>query len=415
MPSNKARISKRVVDSAKPVPEGDYRIWDTELKGYFLRIYPSGRKVYGVKYRAGRTQRVFTIGTHGSPWTPDDARTAARTAMSEANLGGDPSAEKKKARDALTVGDVIDAYLRDGPATKPAKRASTWEIDASNLNRHVRPLIGKLLASTLTKSDAAKCISDISAGKTRTTERTKRRGKARVTGGAGTARRTRTTAAAMFNWAIEHELVTENPFRAVKLAPPKARERFLSIKEAQALLNAADELLGEDHADAIRLLLLTGARKTEIIALQWSEVELDHDVIVLSGERTKAGNKTGGRRIILSPAAKSVLERRRESDRRSIAPSPYVFPARRGDGPMVFLRKPFKLACQRAGIPDLRIHDLRHSFASFAAADGASLFLIGKLLGHATMRSTERYAHLADEPLRLAAASVGQQLGLAAE
>lgn len=413
MPSIRARLTKKVIDAAL-ADDQEIQIWDTEIKGFFLRVHPSGRKTYALKYRVGRCQRKLTIGQHGSPWTVDDARIAAKTALSRATLGTDPALEKREARDALTVADLIDRYLRDGPATKPSKRQSTWDIDASNLNRHVRPLIGRIVANTLSRADAARCISDTSAGKTKASIKTKLRGRARITGGPGTARRTRITAAAMFNWGVQNELVSDNPFKSIKLAPQHGRERFLTTVEAKRLLEAIDSTLEPDQADAIRLLLLTGARKTEILGLQWDEVELTHSSIALSAARTKAGTKTGGRRIMLSPGAGSILSHRREANDRLDEPSPYVFPARRGEGHMVFLRKPFLAACAEAKVHNLRIHDLRHSFASFAAADGASLFLIGKLLGHASMRSTERYAHLADDPLKAAAAGVSDRLGLSA-
>jgi integrase len=413
MASIRARITKRVVDAAVAHDE-ETQIWDTDIKGFFLRVHPSGRKTYALKYRVGRNQRKLTIGQHGSPWTAEDARIAAKTAISQVTLGADPAAEKREALDALTVADLIDRYLRDGPASKPSKRQSTWDIDASNLNRHIRPLIGRLVANSVSRAEAARCISDIAAGKTKTSIKTRQRGRARITGGPGTARRTRITVAAMFNWGVQNELVTENPFRAVKLAPQKGRERFLTAAEARRLFEAVDETLDAHQADAIRLLLLTGARKTEILGLRWDEVELAHHTIALPSERTKAGTKTGGRRILLSPAAAAILRRRSDENEERETPSPYVFPASRGDGHMIFLRKPFLQACAKAKLNNLRIHDLRHSFASFAAADGASLFLIGKLLGHASMRSTERYAHLADDPLRAAAAGVSLRLGMEA-
>ena len=188
----KIRITKRAVDSMTAPSEGEARIWDTDLKGFLLRVYPTGRKVYAVKCRVGRLQRIHTIGEHGSPWTPDMARKAAAEAIRLARAGRDPSAEKKAAKAALTVADLIDRYLADGPATKPAKRASTWAIDASNLDRHIRPLLGRKIANAVSKADAARSIRDIADGKTAKNERTGPRGRARVTGGEGVARRTGT-------------------------------------------------------------------------------------------------------------------------------------------------------------------------------------------------------------------------------
>jgi hypothetical protein len=172
----KAKITKRSVD-AVPVPsEGEARLWDTDLKGFVLRVYPTGRKVYAVKCRVGRVQHVHTIGEHGSPWTPDEARKAAGEALRRARNGQDPSAEKKAAKVALTVADLIDRYLADGPAMKPAKRASTWAIDASNLNRHIRPLLGRKIADAASKADAARAVRDVAGGKTAKDERPARAG-----------------------------------------------------------------------------------------------------------------------------------------------------------------------------------------------------------------------------------------------
>jgi integrase len=410
-----ARISKRIVDGIVPPEAGETRIWDTEVKGFFLRVYSTGRRVYALKYRNGSAQRILTIGTHGSPWTAEKARERAVDALDANRHGEDPAVEKKEARLALTVKQLIDSYLEDGPATKPGKRASTWANDASNLRHHIEPQLGRKMAASVTREDAARAISAIGAGKTATQriESGRKRGRTAVRGGQGIARRTRLTAAAMFAWGLEHRRIKgANPFAGVKLPAAPVRERFLSQLEAARLLAALTDLEGE-HAlnptfgDAIRLLLLTGARKTEILGLKWSEIDLERKLILLPPARTKAGGSTGARRIALSPPALEIIERRR---REHAGPSGYVFPAASGDGHAIGIRRAFKVACARAELSGVRIHDLRHSFASFAVADGASLFLVGKLLGHASARTTERYAHLSGDPLQDAVAAIGRTL-----
>ena len=413
----KSKITKRTVDAARAPTAGETRIWDTEVRGFFLRIYPSGRKVYALKCRVGGRQHIHTLGVHGSPWTPDEARAAAAEALRRAKNGEDPSAAKKAAREALTVGGLIDRYLADGPAAKLAKRASTWKIDAANLNRHIRPLLGNKVANAVTKADATRALRDIASGKTAIDEKMRRRGRARVTGGEATARRTAAVAGSMFAWGTEHSLVATNPFGGIKLNRASVRERFLSKDEAGRFLDAIADLrdkslLSETFADALRLLLLTGARKTEILGLRWSEVDQLRNVLILPPERTKAGGKTGERRISVSAPALEILSRRRE---RSNAETPatgslFVFPAARGEGHAIGLRRAFTKVRAKANLEGLRIHDLRHSFASFAVADGASLFLIGKLLGHANARTTERYAHLSNDPLQDAANQVGRRI-----
>ncbi|MBV8439730.1 MAG: site-specific integrase [Hyphomicrobiales bacterium] len=203
----------------------------------------------------------------------------------------------------------------------------------------------------------------------------------------------------------------------IKLNRAAVRERFLSRDEAGIFLDAIADLqdkslLSETFADALRLLLLTGARKTEILGLRWSEVDQLRSVLILPPERTKAGGKTGGRRISLSAPALEILSRRRaRSDAElPVTGSLFVFPAARGEGHAIGLRRAFTKVCVKANLEGLRIHDLRHSFASFAVADGASLFLIGKLLGHANARTTERYAHLSNDPLQDAANQIGRRI-----
>lgn len=415
MESRTARITKRTVDAVvTPTTEdGEARVWDTDLKGFFLRVYPSGRRVYALKYRLGPLQRIFTIGVHGSPYTPEMARDAADAALRRVADGEDPATIKKEEREALTVSALIDRYLEDGPATKPSKRASTWANDGSNLKRHILPLLGRKVAKAVSKAEAAKAIRDITIGKTAADEKSEKlRGRAIVRGGAGVARRTLTTTAAMFAWGIEHGLVKANPFTSVKLSAAPVRERFLSREEAGRLLDAlntveAEKVVNPAFCDAIRLLLLTGARKTEILGLTWSEVDIVRKVLLLPPERTKAGGQNGERRIILSPPALAILAKRRPA---KVKPADFVFPASKGDGHIIGVRRAFAKACARAGLDGVRIHDLRHSFASFAVADGASLFLIGKLLGHASARTAERYAHLSGDPLQDAAAAIGNQL-----
>jgi integrase len=431
MESLSGKITKRSVDAVTAPAEGRTHLWDTDVKGFFLRVYPGGRRVYALKYRVGRVQRTYTIGVHGSPWTAEEARDEAIDALGRIRDGEDPAAEKKAAREALTVAELVDAYLRDGPATKPAKRESTWANDASNLRRHVIPLAGRKIASMVSKADAARVIAQIIEGKTATDEKTKKRGRAIVKGGAGVARRTRMAAAAAYAWGLEHGLIQgANPFASVKLAAAPVRERFLSREEAGRMLDAIAELeagqeLSTTFGNALRLLLLTGARKTEILGLRWSEIDFERKSLLLPPERTKAGGKTGERRIILSPPALAILAARQSAEKTRLEAaeragkpadaSPYVFRAYRGEGPATGLRKAFTQVCAAAQLDGVRIHDLRHSFASFAIADGASLFLVGKLLGHANARTTERYAHLSGDPLQDAAALIGRRLMPAAE
>ncbi|ESQ75979.1 hypothetical protein ABAC402_05920 [Asticcacaulis sp. AC402] len=424
----KGRIGKDTVDDL-PIPEtGETRLWDTDLTGFLVRVRPSGRKVYAVRYRIGKENQIYTIGAHGSPWTPAKARKKAQEVLDNVTAGLDPAAEKLAERHAMTVADLIKEYIERGPQTKANKRAISWSSDASCLHRHILPLVGTKAADRLSHEDAARAIYDIRHGKTAVVEKSdKPRGKAVVTGGDGVARRTRAVAAAMFAWGIKHGLVKQNPFTGIDLPAAPVKERFLSQAEAGAFLDALARLEAEGsvdrvYGDALRLLLLTGARKSEIANLTWSEVDFDRRCLVLPPERTKAGGKTGERRIMLMPAALEILSRRHDARADYVGVDgkplelPLVFPSPRTlnttGGPIVGLRRIFAKACLAADIKGVRLHDMRHSFASFAVADGASLFLVSKLLGHANTRTTERYAHLSSDPLQEAVDKIGKRLSV---
>ena len=405
MSDGRVKLTKRVVDAAQRPTSGEARVWDADLAGFCLRVYPTGRKVYSLKFRVGTRQRWMTIGEHGKPWaggqalTPDEARREAEKAIGQARAGEDATQTKRDRRMALTVTELIDRYLDEGPATRPAKRESSWKADRGNLNHHARPQLGDRLVTELTRSDVARMIKAVSAGDTaQATTKTKARGRATIRGGPGIASRVLASFRAMLSWGMEHGVGKENPAKGVKLAKRATSERFLSREEAGAALAKLSELeaagkMAKALGAIIRLLLLTGARKTEIVALRWSEVDLARKRLVLPPERTKAGGKTGGRRIALSAAAVDVLQEQpgREG---------WVFPSTRGDGHVTGTQKAWEKVRQAANLPGVRLHDLRHSFASFAVADGASIYLVGKALGHADTRTTERYAHLTDDPLQ---------------
>ncbi len=388
-----------VVESAKGVPDRQVLIWDHDAQGFCLRIHPSGAKAYCVKYVSRGEHRWYTIGVPGRPWSAEEARGRARDVLMAVACGRDPALEKQAAKRELTVADLIEHYLAEGPLTKIDKRASSWLCDRSSLRRHIEPLLGNHALGGLTRTDIARAVRAIMDGETATTVRTKARGTARVRGGLGVARRTLQTVAAMFAWAIEQDLMTVNPAKGVRLPRAAAQERFLSQAEATHLLEvlAGMEAAREVHgrfAAALRLLLFTGARKTEILALRWSEIDWAARRIVLAPDRSKTGAKVGERRIPLSDAALDVLHSiPRTAD--------FVFPGgRRSTNHTTGLQKVWCDIRTAAGFPTLRVHDLRHSFASLALANNENLYLISRVLGHTTTRMTERYLHANDSDLQ---------------
>jgi integrase len=396
------RLTKRVVDAIQPNPGGrESFVWDGgdgALKGFGVRVAPGGTMSYIVYYRTreGRSRRLV-IGRVGT-LTPNEARVIAGDKLKEVSKGGDPSAERHRARrEATTIAELANLYLAEGSAAKPNKKASSWDTDRSNIERHVKPLLGQKLAASLTHDDAVKFQRDIAAGKTRADITTKKRGRAIVSGGPGTAARSLAVLRAMLEWAAhpDRKLIPANPAKGVKLLKGGKRERFLSEAELAKLADAlatmkAEHRLSPTATAAIRLLLLSGCRKSEILSLRWEWVDLERGVLRLPD------SKTGAKVVPLAVAALKLLS---ELPRRGH----HVLPAATGTGYFAGLQKDWERVRERAGLAGVRIHDLRHSFASFAVADGNSLFLIGKLLGHKQARTTEIYAHLADDPIRAVA------------
>lgn len=399
-------ITKRTVDALAMPATGEAWLWDDRLTGFGVRAR-NGSKTYLLQYRnaAGRS-RKFTIGKHGVI-TPAEASEIARELLARIRLGADPAEERQDRRQSLTVTELATLYLADGPASRPDKKPSSWARDRSAINRHILPLLGRKDARTLTKADIERWQADVAMGKTAADVKTGFRGRAIVEGGKGAAARALATLSSMLAWATDRGILKGNPARGVLTFKGEKRERFLSIDEVARLGQAlaamvAERALNPRAADAIRLLLLTGCRKSEILTLRWAHVSTESRRITLPD------SKTGARIVTLPDAAINLLA----TIPKEIG-SPYVFPAHRGAGHLTLPYKDWQRVAKRAGLEGVRIHDLRHSFASAAVAGGASLYLTAKLLGHKQSRTTERYAHFADDPIRAAANAVADLLNAA--
>lgn len=397
------RLSLATVKAAKP-EDKDYFLWDGELKGFGLKVCKGGRKVYVCKYRVGSGRsapsRRMTIGAHGSPWTPDAARKEAARLLGRVAQGEDPAKDKQDAKAVILVAELCDRYLEAGVTTK---KASTLATDRGRIERHIKPLLGKMRITDVTRADVTQFLQDVAAGKTAVDVKTRKRGRAIVKGGKGTATRTVGLLGGIFTYAIEAGLLKENPVRGVKRFRDRRNERFLDAEELTRLgaaLAGAEEEGENPYALAIiRLLLLTGARKGEIEKLKWSEIDRQFQYLRLGD------SKTGQKLIVLNQASLAILESVPRMDG-----SEFVFPASRSDGWYEGTPKVWARIRQTAGLKNVRLHDLRHSFASVAARSGESLLVIGKVLGHSTASATSRYAHLNDDPLRAASETTARAI-----
>jgi integrase len=409
--------------------DSDYVTWCGHLPGFGLRVRPSGRKTFVAQYdfggRRGVTRKV-TIGAYG-PWTVDDARKKAREILTDAKRGIDVAGEKSKRRAEMTVAELCDDYLKQGCDNK---KPSTLATDRGRIERHIKPRLGKRRISDITKVDIATFMREIANGKTATDVKTGKHGRAIVTGGKGAATRTVRLLGGIFSYAVDRGYLETNPRHGVKVYPDGKSERFLSADELQRLgeaLREAEtvglpwqlkesanakhrpksaenqrETISEYAVAAIRLLLLTGCRAGEIVNLQWSHVDFERGFLNLPD------SKTGAKPVLLGAPALKIL-----SELPRVKGNPYVVVGDKKGKPRSDLKRPWKRISAHAGLADLRLHDLRHSYASVGAASGMGLAIVGKLLGHASTATTARYAHFADDPLRRASDSIANTIAAA--
>ncbi len=425
--ARKARLSKRTVDAIARPASGFVRVWDTELKGFYVRVRANGRMTYELRYRVGRRQAALTIGDHGT-FTPEQARQAASEAKRAVRQGGDPLAARRAVDQAITLRELIERYLSEGPVDKPNKRASSWATDATNLRRHVEPLLGARAVKDLTPGDLSRWQRDVAIGKTARRgktakelgaatpgssqgEKPKTRGRVVVRGGRGAAARAMTSFSSMLSWAARAGIIEGNPALRVEKLISGRRERFLTGSEAATLWVKLAEMeevgaISRDHADLFRLLALTGARRGEVLGLCWREVDFERSMIVLPPDRHKAGSKGHGRTLHLDAAALGILRARQRVNGDAQRIVPWVFAKLDGSGPIEPPKRAWAAVRKMAGMPDLRLHDLRHTYASLLLQDGVPLAHVGKALGHRKAATTERYAHLRDEATQRGAAVV---------
>lgn len=391
------KISKSIVDKAKP-KNTDYIIWDEGVPGFGVRIYKSGVKSYVFQYRKGKRTRRIALGKHGV-LTPSKARYKAIEFWNDVNGGGDPSADRYKVNSQINMSELCDQYLIEGCSHK---KPSTLATDKGRINRHIKPLLGSLKASEVSSDDVHKFMHDIISGKTATDQKTKSRGRARVTGGKGTASRTVGLLGGIFSFAIQKGLRPDNPVRLVKKPKDQKRERFLSDEELKLLFKFLNEPVGvalnPNVVPALKLLLLTGCRKSEILELKWNYIDFKNSYLRLPD------SKTGEKKVPLNDYSIQTLEKLPH-----VKGNQYVF-ASSNDDHYKGLQKGWQKVRTHLNMEDVRIHDLRHSFATMLASQGASLLLIGKMLGHSDPKTTQIYAHLVDKEALAATQTVSDSL-----
>ena len=389
------RITADVVEAVKP---GEV-VWDSEVRGFGVRRQ-SRDTVYVLKTRIGGNQRYLTIGRHGSSWGegkllgPALARREAQRLVGMIRDGKDPTQERDQAKAAPTFAELAARYMTE--YAEPRKKPRTRAEDARLLKLHILPDLGKMKVRDIGKGEVARFHTGLRATPV-------------------AANRALALLSAIMTWAesVGERPEQSNPCRSVNRFPERARERMLNAEEL-ARLGAAldraergwsDEELAEEAARprrvtpedwravaAFRLLIFTGARLSEILTLRWDWIDK------AMGTARLPDSKTGAKTLPLPPPAVAVIEALPR-----LAGSPHVLPGDRPGKLFVGIQKPWQRVRAAAGLADLRLHDLRHAFASVAVAGGESLYVVGKVLGHRQADTTSRYAHLAEDPMKAAA------------
>jgi integrase len=399
--TDQIKLTKRAIDALKPTGKR-YSVSDTEIAGFCVRVSTAGGKAYGLRYRVGGGRdgrsRWYTIGSHGKI-TPDQARDIAKGLAVAIAQGGDPAGERNQARNAPNVSEFLDRYIADHVRQNNKTRTQAEVI--RQIDANIRPTLGKLKVSDVVRADIAKLHSSMAS-----TPYAANRTLALLSKAFGLAE----------VWGLRPD--NTNPCRRVQRYKEQSRERFLSDKEFAAL----GEILAKADAGpidveghklpvkinpqavlAIRLLIFTGARVSEILGLRWETINWQAQRAELPD------SKTGKKHLPLPPAALEVL---RGLDMPENGQG-YVVRGGKGTSaevPLVNVKDSWLRLRKAAGLDDVRLHDLRHSFASVAASGGMSLVLIGSMLGHKNTATTARYAHLADDPLKAAAEKVSERI-----
>jgi integrase len=385
------KLTERSVAELKATGR-DYKVFDAQVPGFHVRVHPSGLRTFAVFYRNtdGR-QRTKTLGRVGV-LKAEKARTLALDLLGQVREGRDPSAERKERKPVTTMADLFAEYLEKHARPKKARRSVAEDECLWRL--HLEPALGDLKLDRIGQRDLDGFM-------------------AKMKPKPGAANRSMALISKMMSLAVAWKLRADNPAATVDRYPENRKERFLSTDEAERVLQALDADQDRSGATAIKLLLLTGARRSEVLHATWSQFDLNEaaPLWIVPREHLKGAVRVRSdlRRPLSLEAARLLRDWRSQAAVTSLM---WVFPnAEDASRPKHDLKRVWNRVRSAASVKDVRLHDLRHSYASFAVRAGHSLHVIGKALGHRDLRTTERYAHVLDESLRDLATNVSNAIG----
>jgi len=377
------KVSNRVTDrmlSALELPERGARIhYDQVVAGFGVRITQAGARSFILNYRFEGRERRITIGSFPS-WSAAAARKQAQVLRRQIDTGSDPLASREQRREAPTVNDLFARYAEEHLPTKSVRSQAD---DRSMWKKEILPALATKKVANLKPQDCDALHLRIAK------DRPVR------------ANRILEVLRKALNLAIRWGWIERNPAIGCRKSVERKRHRYLSKDEISRLIQALEVHTERTSADALLFMLFTGCRRGEALNASWAQFDVESRVW------TKASSETKQRREHRVPYSEAVA--RLLAKRRAESGGTFIFQGRLG-APLREVRKTWKSACDDAGLIGVRIHDLRHTFASLVASSGHSLVVVGELLGHSSTQTTKRYAHLYDEPLRAAANGVAQSI-----
>lgn len=387
------KLTKTLVDQAQPRAT-KYWLADTLVPGLGLSVLPAGTKTYYLRYRTlAGDQRTLKLG-RPVELTPDDARRLAREALAQVREGKDPSAARQQLRTAPTLQDLAARYMKEH-----GSRKASGGNDEILWRRHILPALGRLRVASLTREQVRQFHQDHPRPVT-----------------ANRALEVLDKAMALAEeWGWRP--ASSNPCKGIPAHPERKRERYLSVEELGRLRDALVRWEADGNlctrwrfAQLVRLLLLTGARLNEIMAARWEWVDWQRQQLVVPVDSHKTGHHTGAaRRIVLSDRAVEILQGLQDAQ---WGRGQWIIEGALPENHLVGYRRLWLALLQDAAITDLRIHDLRHTFASYTLSGGQTLGTVGQLLGHRSAQTTTRYTHLIDDAAQRAVAKVSSELAV---
>ena len=396
---NRQKLTEKILRDAEPVEGRDYQIFDTDVRGFAVCIYRGGGRAFTLDYRYAGRQRRMTF-ARWPEWAVTAARERAKELRREIDAGGDPLGTRGALREAPRVSDLITRYVE---VHLPHLAALNAADQRSMMEKFIGPAWGRMLVTDVSSHDVELLLNKVAAGRARPA-RAKPNNRARKLQGAKPtpvrANRVGEVVRKLFAYAVKWGWRDDNPAMGFRRRIETPRERYLSQDEISRLALALDMAADDRASGIIRLCMLTGARVGEVRQARFEDFNLEH----LSWSKPASTTKQRRvHRVPISDEASAIVRQRRLAVANG---SPWLFPGDTPGQPVQEIRRFWARIQKEVGIPDVRIHDLRHTFASLLVSGGASLEMIGKLLGHSQTQTTQRYAHLMESPLRAGVGAV---------